>query len=113
MTSYDDMYTIESESIGNTQEFFIQVHRCISGSINEQELLESIFETILDDIGDENVFIFDLTIEFWFTTISKTLHISQLNSQNCSCFDITCAMQEQGINFTVPADLQVSVTKSV
>ncbi len=112
MTSFDNMYTIERESIGNTQEFSIHVFKCISVLINEQELLESIFETILDDIGDENVFIFDLTIEFCFTQVSKTLHISQLNSQNCSCFDITCAMQEHGINFTVPADLHVFVTKN-
>ncbi|KAH3839073.1 hypothetical protein DPMN_112495 [Dreissena polymorpha] len=75
MTSYDNMYTIESESIGNTQEFSIHVLKCISVSIHEQELLERIFETILDDIGDENVFIFDLTIEFCFTKFRK-LYIS-------------------------------------
>ncbi len=114
-SSYEDMYTIESESQGYIQEFWIHVDECILSqfTMSSYELLESIFETILDDIGDENVCIFDLTIEFCFTNVSKTLHLSQLNSQNCSCFDITCAMQEHGINFTVPADLHVSVTKSV
>lgn len=113
MTSYEDMYTIESDSQGYLQRFWIEIDKCISVSINEQELLESIFETILDDIGDKNVCIFDLTIEFCFTNVSKTLHLSQLNSQNCSCFDIMLAMQEQRINFMVPADLHICVTKIV
>ena len=113
MTSYEDMFTVKSKSIGNIQEFCIHIDTCICVSINEQKLLESIFETILDDIGDRNVCIFDLTIEFCFTNVSKTLHLSQLNSQNCSCFDIMLAMQEQRINFMVPADLHICVTKIV
>ena len=109
MTSYEDMYTIESDSQGYLQRFWIEIDKCISVSINEQELLESIFETILYDIGDDDVYIFDLTIEFSFTSNSQTLHLRQFNSQNCSCFDIMLAMQEQGINFTIPADIHVCV----
>ena len=113
MSSYEDMFTVKSKSIGNIQEFCIHIETGICVSINEQKLLESIFETILYDIGEENVCIFDLTIEFCFTNVSKTLHLSQLNSQNCSCFDIMLAMQEQRINFMVPADLHICVTKIV
>jgi len=110
MTSlYEDMYTIESESQGYIQEFWIHVDKCISVSINEQELLKSIFETFLYDIGDDDVYIFDLTIEFSFTNNSQTLHLRQYNSYACSFFDIAFAMQKQGINFTAPADIHVCV----
>jgi len=109
MTSYEDMFTVKSKSIGNIQEFCIHIDTCICVSINEQELLKSIFETFLYDIGDDDVYIFDLKIEFSFTNNSQTLHLRQFNSYACSFFDIAFAMQEQGINFTTPAYINVCV----
>jgi hypothetical protein len=110
-----ERYTLvvgEENDVG-TQEFSIHVPNVITASVNETELIESIFETILDDVEDKNISTVDMTIEFCFGNTRRTLQLDHLNLLSCSCFDILFAMHEQGITFTLPADLHVRITKNV